>query len=198
MRASTDKREHNGRVTTWIVSAILVVSLSGCLAEAPTHKSTPVDQWAEVPFWAPEIDGIEKRFALAKRTEPELITFLRRMPKGADLHNHVSGAAYAEYTLESAAGKTLRYNLSTNTFTNEALRANEIISIEALISDVDYLSRYLDSVSMRGWYPNTNSGHDHFFQAFERFGDERSREDMLVEIIRRNHYQQVQEPAETP
>jgi hypothetical protein len=55
-----------------------------------------------------------------------------------------------------------------------------------------YLSQFLDTVSMRGWYPNTTNGHDHFFQTFAHFGDERSREEMLVEIIRRNHYQQVQ------
>jgi len=191
MGASTDKRIYVVIVAVWLLASALVVSLSGCLA-SPAHKAEPVDQWADLTFWAPGIDSIEARFELAKRTEPELIAFLRRMPKGADLHNHVSGAAYAEYTLESAAEKKLRYNLPTNKFTSEALRTNEIISIEALIANVDYLSRYLDSVSLRGWYPNTNSGHDHFFQAFERFGDERSREDMLVEIIRRNHYQQVQ------
>lgn len=185
------KRVYVRMVAVWLFAAALVVSLSGCLC-TPDHRSEPADQWADVPFWAPQIDGIEKRFELAKRTEPELITFLRRMPKGADLHNHVSGAAYAEYNLHSAAEKKLHYNLRTNKFTHEALLANEVITVEELISNLDYLSSYLDSVSMRGWYPNTDSGHDHFFQAFVHFGDERSREDMLVEILRRNHYQQVQ------
>jgi adenosine deaminase len=175
-----------------LVAVFLLFNLTGCLTNTPAHKSEQIDQWADVPFWAPQVDGIEKRFELAKRTEPELIAFLRRMPKGADLHNHVSGAAYAEYNLQSAAEKKMHYNLRRNEFTHEALLANEIITVEELISNFDYLSGYLDSVSMRGWYPNTNSGHDHFFQAFVHFGDERSREDMLVEILRRNHYQQVQ------
>lgn len=192
MEEITGRRVRGGIMATWIVAAMLAINLSGCLAESPAHRSPPVDQWADVPFWAPEIGGIETRFELAKRSEPELITFLRRMPKGADLHNHISGAAYAEYNLASAAEKKMHYNLRTNKFTREALRTNEVISIETLIADAGLLSQYLDSVSMRGWYPDTNNGHDHFFQAFERFGDERSREDMLVEIIQRNYYQQVQ------
>ena len=192
MRAIANKRANLGATTYWLVAVVLLVNLTGCLANAPVHRSEPADQWAEVPFWAPGIDSIEKRFELAKRTEPELITFLRRMPKGADLHNHVSGAAYAEYNLESATKKKMHYNLRTNKFTHEALRVNEIITIEELISDYNHLSQYLDTVSMRGWYPNADNGHDHFFQTFGHFGDERSRDDMLVEIIRRNHYQQVQ------
>lgn len=192
MRPRANIRMNMRTMTVWLVAVTLLAGLTGCLSPAPLHMPEAEDQWADVPFWAPEISSIAQRFELAKRTEPELIVFLRRMPKGADLHNHVSGAAYAEFNLSSAAQKGMNYDLRANAFTQEARKKNEIISTEELIANPAYRAQYLDTVSMRGWYPNTNNGHDHFFQTFAHFGDERSREDMLVEIVRRNHYQQVQ------
>jgi hypothetical protein len=46
---------------------------------------------------------IERRFAELRKSPPQLHEFLYRMPKGADLHNHLSGAAYAENILAIAA-----------------------------------------------------------------------------------------------
>jgi adenosine deaminase len=44
------------------------------------------------------------------RTNPlELRDFLKRMPKGADLHNHLNGAIYAETFIRAGGeGRTLR------------------------------------------------------------------------------------------
>ena len=175
-----------------LIAVILLVSLVGCFPHTPVEAPDSKDAWQDVPFWAAEIGGMAQRFELAKRTEPELIVFLRRMPKGADLHNHVSGAAYAEFNLASAYEKGMNYDLRTNVFTREELKPNTIISTEELATNPEYRSQFLDTVSMRGWYPSTSNGHDHFFQTFNHFGDERSREDMLVEIVKRNYYQQVQ------
>jgi hypothetical protein len=86
----------------------------------------------------------------------------------------------------------MNYDLHTNRFTHAEPKQDAIITIDELIANPVYLSQFLDTVSMRGWYPNTTSGHDHFFQTFAHFGDERTRAEMLVEIIRRNHYQEVQ------
>jgi hypothetical protein len=179
-------------VALWLIAAVLLVNLVGCLSRAPVQAPNSKDAWKEVPFWAPEIGSMAKRFELAKRTEPELIVFLRRLPKGADLHNHVTGAAYAEFNLASAAEKGMNYDLRTNMFTREARKKNAIISAAELAATPAYRAQYLDTVSMRGWYPNTGNGHDHFFETFAHFGEERSREDMLVEIVKRNYFQQVQ------
>ncbi|MEN8140894.1 MAG: hypothetical protein ABFR97_06675 [Thermodesulfobacteriota bacterium] len=179
------------KVAALLLAMALLANLTGCLPHAAIPIAPPEEQWADAPFWAPGISSTAQRFELAKRTEPELIAFLRRMPKGADLHNHVSGAAFAEFNLAAAAEKGLNYDLRANVFTKKPRRKDEIIAVDELIADPTYLAGYLDTFSMRGWHSATSNGHDHFFQTFAHFGPERSRDDMLVEIIRRNHYQQV-------
>src|SRR5262245_53858554 len=52
---------------------------------------------------APPPVSIERRFAEVKDHPAELYAFLLRMPKGGDLHNHLSGAVYAESYLRAAA-----------------------------------------------------------------------------------------------
>ena len=44
-----------------------------------------------------------RRFASIRNNPPLLLAFLREMPKGGDLHNHLSGAVYAESYLRWAA-----------------------------------------------------------------------------------------------
>src|SRR5207249_4090896 len=54
------------------------------------------------PAARPDERSTARRFAAARRDEPSLIAFLRSMPKGADLHNHVGGALYSEEGLRQA------------------------------------------------------------------------------------------------
>src|SRR6266576_258801 len=42
-------------------------------------------------------------FESIRNSPPQLLTFLLQMPKGADLHNHLSGAIYAESYIQWAA-----------------------------------------------------------------------------------------------
>ncbi len=55
---------------------------------------------------SPEVNTA-RRLAELKKSPPELYAFLYKMPKGADLHNHLSGAIYAENFLEAAAQQHL-------------------------------------------------------------------------------------------
>src|SRR5690242_743122 len=51
------------------------------------------------------------------RNQPSLLMdFLRRMPKGADLHNHLSGAIYAENLIKWAVQDGLCVNVASSTF----------------------------------------------------------------------------------
>ena len=47
------------------------------------------------------------RFEAARDNHTELRAFLRRMPKGGDLHTHLSGAVYAERFIAWAAQQHL-------------------------------------------------------------------------------------------
>ena len=55
------------------------------------------------------------------RTDPlNLYAFLARMPKGADLHNHLTGAIYAESWIRAAAADNLCVDLATHSFSSRA------------------------------------------------------------------------------
>src|SRR5580700_4191531 len=63
-----------------------------------------------VAFAAGPITGptkMDQRLSALRKSPPELYVFLYKMPKGADLHNHLSGAVYAENFLEAAAEEHL-------------------------------------------------------------------------------------------
>ena len=52
-------------------------------------------------------------FEVIRKSPPKQMAFLLKMPKGADLHNHLSGAIYAERYIEWAAEKGLCINTHT-------------------------------------------------------------------------------------
>ena len=156
-------------------------------------SSTPLNNnYQTTPYWSPKIKDIQARFDLAKRTTPELIMFLRSMPKGGDLHNHAWGATYLNYVLQSAARNKLNYNLTSNFFTKQKRNGNNIISIDQLIANNKDLAKFRDIYSMRGWKKNTTNGHDHFFDAFPFIlSSERANNEILAEMAARNIYQKV-------
>src|SRR5215208_7051176 len=54
-------------------------------------------------------------FESIRKSPPKQLAFLLKMPKGADLHNHLSGAIYAERYIEWAAQAGLCVNTTTMT-----------------------------------------------------------------------------------
>ncbi len=105
-----------------------------------------------------------RRFEAAKRDEPSLIAFLRAMPKGADLHNHVGGALYAEDGLESAIARGLWFDPALNQFVQ--MQREGCVRADQLLRDERLRYQYLNAASMRGGTHGPAGGHDHFFSAF--------------------------------
>ncbi len=119
---------------------------------------------------------------------PLLTEFLREMPKGGDLHYHLSGGIYAETMITWAADAKLCVETATLQLVkppcNEA--AGNVDAENALRDPVIY-RKMVDAWSMRDWQLSGQSGHDHFFDAFGKFGlagDGRTGE-MLAEAARR-------------
>ena len=161
-------------------------TLALCLAASTTAAADKDD----MPFWRVDAGTPAERFELAKRSEPELIAFLRRFPKGADLHNHAGGAVYSDYVIDAAREKGLRYDPETRGFT--VSEQEHTVSLDELEADAAMLKGFFEQVSMRGWYPNTGDGHHHFFQTFSHLGSaKRTHAQMLAKIVRRNLYQHV-------
>lgn len=142
----------------------------------------------------------------AARTNPlQLRNFLKKMPKGADLHNHLSGAVYAESWIRAAAEDHLCVNLASRSFAKQQ-GGSEKNSAEAncesgqvaaadTYKDQHLFDALIDAFSMRGFVPSAGvTAHDHFFDTFAKFGgtDHRHLGEWLDEVATRADAQNQQ------
>jgi hypothetical protein len=109
------------------------------------------------------------------RHEPgALLAFLREMPKGGDLHNHLSGSIYAESWIDFAAEDNLCVDRTTSILSAPPCEAScdrftSKPAVRCAYGDQVLYNSMIDAWSMRNWNPGEESGHDHFFAAFEKF-----------------------------
>lgn len=117
---------------------------------------------------------VDKANALA------LSALLEKMPKGADLHMHLSGAVYAETFLKDGADDNLCANPKTLSFVGSAgLATGERpkpaclqgdVPVANVFTDQKLYDALVDAFSMRSFVPTAGiSGHDQFFATFDRF-----------------------------
>lgn len=122
------------------------------------------------------------------REDPLLLRrFLEQMPKGGDLHNHLSGAAYAETYIRLGASDGLCVDTQTLAYTSCTAGSTTQIPAAQALTDSRLYSRLLDAMSMRQFRAIGESGHDHFFAAFVKFAAV-SREhtsELLTEVVSR-------------
>lgn len=153
---------HKGKLNlVRVTTALLVLQLLVPLTHVQTARAQR------------RADSAEQRTARYYETirtkPPQLLAFLRRMPKGADLHNHLSGAIYAESYIKWAADQGLCVNQTTMSFATCDQSANQVPASTALTNSVLY-RELIDALSMRNWKLSGQSGHDHFFDTFGKFG----------------------------
>jgi adenosine deaminase len=126
------------------------------------------------------------RYFESVRSQPLLLhAFLQQMPKGGDLHNHLSGAVYAESFIAYAVQDGLCVDPNSLSLAPPPCdsRSNKPPASVAL-QDPTLYGHLLDALSMRQFTPGPESGHDHFFATFGKFGpatDGRTA-DMLAEV----------------
>ena len=141
----------------------------------------------------------------AARASPlELEVFLRRMPKGSDLHYHLVGGIYAETFIRDAAEDGLCVELASHAFAapQPNCGAGQVAAAEAF-SNQDLYDALVDAFSMRSFVPTTGTnGHDRFFETFGKFGgiSKRHAGEWLDEIVSRaaGQNEQYLEIMETP
>jgi adenosine deaminase len=157
----------------------LFVTLATLLAlVAPSHAQTKT-RLAEAGM-----TPLERRASLnleAARFNPlQLRNLLFKMPKGADLHNHLSGAIYAESWIRAAADDHLCLDPAAlqgtkSVFSKPENQDSQACSAEKIPTADIYKDQVLyddliDSFSMRGFVPSPGvTGHDQFFRTFSRF-----------------------------
>ncbi len=128
-----------------------------------------------------------RAFAAAKALgAPELYAFLKPMPKGGDLHMHLSGAVYAETFIAEAArqglcvaavehgtpalpeGQNAVHFVQPQA--DKSCASGEVPAADALKHQTLY-DNLIDSFSMRAFVPTEGiNGHDQFFATFDRYG----------------------------
>jgi adenosine deaminase len=151
------------------VVAAALVSASGS-AQAPAGSSTTEAATA-------------RRFAALRGDPIRLRAFLREMPKGGDLHNHLSGAVYAERYLAWAADDGQCLAVATMTIVEGPCDAKAgVPPAHDVLQNLTLYDQAIDAMSMRHWDRALN-GHDHFFAAFAKFGPPSDKTgDMLAEV----------------
>ena len=129
------------------------------------------------------------RYLERVRDDPRALgIFLGEMPKGGDLHSHLSGAVYAESYLRWAAEDALCVDVARRRIlTRSCGAASDSLRPAAAIADTSALyGALVDAFSMRHWDPAKVSGHDQFFSTFGRFdATDRRTGDALAEVQQR-------------
>jgi hypothetical protein len=113
-------------------------------------------------------------FESIRRQPPLQLAFLRDMPKGGDLHVHLSGALYAENLIDDATNDNLCVDRTTSILIappcdDSCEKYTSKPAIRCAYGDHVLYNSIVDAWSMRNWEPGEESGHDHFFATFDKF-----------------------------
>src|ERR1700683_2818380 len=110
-----------------------------------------------------------------RKQPPLLLAFVHDLPKGGDLHNHLDGAIYAEDFVDFAVDGGLCVDRTSSRLiappcdtSCEGYTAKP--AARCSYGDHVLYNQIIDAWSMRNWKPGDESGHDHFFATFDKFG----------------------------
>jgi adenosine deaminase len=142
------------------------------------------------------------RYLDSVRGQPSLLlAFLHEMPKGGDLHNHLWGAIYAEDLIDFAVADNLCVDRTTSRLIAPPCDSCEKYTakpgVRCAYDDHVLYGQIIDAWSMRNWRAGEESGHDHFFATFDKFGlaaGNHTAEDISTVINRaaREHVQYIE------
>ena len=153
-----------------VVSATALLCLACSAANGAATKTASTGSAGE--------QRAARAFETAKKDGPAALrAFFYRMPKGADLHVHLTGAVYAETFIREAGEDGICVNDAQLSMDTEHHAPNcpagESPAAEASAHQHLY-DQLIDAFSMRSFVPTSgDSGHDHFFDTFGRFGDDK-------------------------
>jgi len=164
------------------LAAAMCVLAALCSAQSPEEKTA--------------------KYMESVRNQPGLLlAFLQQMPKGGDLHVHLAGAIYAESMIDWASENALCVDRTASKLIHAACDSCEPYkpkpSVRCAYQDHILYNQLVDAWSMRNWHREGESGHDRFFETFDKFGPalEKHIGDALAEIAARaaaDHLQYVE------
>ncbi len=201
------------RIRTSVSASLLFGLAVVAPAQAPIRTTAQSAARNTVVAATPGEQRAVRAFNAARQSPLELHAFLMRMPKGGDLHMHLSGAIYAETFIKDAAADLLCVDPKTMSFfkpsaTTRSLPPQPVcgegnVRAESAFKDQKLYDALIDSFSMRSFVPSAGiSGHDQFFATFARFNgiDKSHTAEWLDEVAARAAAQNEQylEVMETP
>lgn len=152
---------------------LLLAAFLGACAGPSSPGSRPMAPAAPgpPPSVAAPPSGVEAAFARVRDDPARLYPFLRAMPKGGDLHSHLSGAVYAESFLAWADEDGLCVERAMLTLAAPPCDADAgRPTAAAARTDAGLRSALIDAFSTRNYRPEVENGHERFFSTFDRFG----------------------------
>src|SRR5215470_4009369 len=154
------------------IGAILLVLVWASLGVRAARAQVQVKKGSSAASTGAESKG-ELRLAAARKNPLQLRQFLKEMPKGTDLHYHLSGGVYAETFIRSAVEDGLCVDAKQLAFTKCTGGDGDktIFPASNAYKDQALYDRLINAFSMRSFVPYAGvSAHDHFFETFGRFG----------------------------
>ncbi|HEV2381996.1 MAG TPA: adenosine deaminase [Terriglobia bacterium] len=174
------------------VAAILLVAAGIACAQTQSGPAPNQKETAASPRRETSSARAARALELVRDQPPLLTDFLARMPKGGDLHNHLSGAVYAESLIEYAAQDGLCVDPTKSGLEPPPCGNRPRASLA--LTNANLRDQLIDAWSMRNFHPTPQdrSGHDHFFATFGKFGPATGKHtgDMLAEVAHRAAVQQ--------
>ena len=172
------------RIQIFAPASLLICFTAVTLAQTPSrlvnHFTSQSATKTSPSVATPREQRAIHAFNTAKQSPLELSAFLTRMPKGGDLHMHLSGAVYAETFIKDAAADLLCVDPRTMSFFKpkatmslppQPVCGEGNVRAESAFKDQKLYDALIDSFSMRSFVPSAGtSGHDQFFATFNRFG----------------------------
>ncbi len=129
-----------------------------------------------------------ERYLDSVRDDPvRLEAFLRELPKGGDLHTHLSGAVSTETLIDLGARAGMCISLKDHVAADGSCGPGQRPVADA-VTDPQFRAEVIGEWSMEGFTPTgVPSGHDHFFAAFKKIGaiTRGHRVEMLADVVDR-------------
>jgi len=161
---------------------LLPVLLPGCAILRPPEPEPPPDPTALTAA----------AFERIRDNPPWLAAFLRDMPKGADLHMHLTGSIYAESYIRWAVEDGLCLERGTMALVAPPCDAAAgRLPAAAILDNTTLYGDVIDAWSLRHWHPARSVGHDQFFHSFLKFRARDRTGDMLAEVTGRAAAQRI-------
>lgn len=175
------------------LAALAALAVLSAGAAVPAAAQPAAGQGAPAPREVTAAEARTDAYLNSVRNRPgPLRDFFVRLPKGGDLHNHLSGAVSTEYLVELAAEDGLCIDTATTTAVTPPCGPGTRPAADAR-TDRAFHDALVRAWSMEG-FPPGQSGHDHFFATFGKFGavTGRHRGKLLAEVadgvVRQNQF----------